>query len=139
MNVDVEFTLNSTDGTSTSFFTEGVLETKKGIKRLKFIEETDAGLDTVVDIYTNRVVLTRTGKLYMKMEFNPLQETLVHLKTDKKFEIKMLNKTFDLLLDDNKFNAIYQTEMDKDRGVHHQLLIKYRPKKKSNGMVANIV
>jgi len=127
MDVTIDFTLNTTDGTSIRFFTNGELVNYDNYKRLTFIEQTDALLDTVVDIYSNKVLITRTGKIYMKMEFDLTNDTTVVLKTENNFEVKMLNKTESLLIEDGFIEIIYQTEMDKEHGVHHQLKLIYKP------------
>lgn len=126
MNVSIDFSLNTTDGTSIQFFSNGLLKRLPQYIELSFVEQTETKLDTIVEIYLDKVIITRTGKIYMKMEFNPLIDTTVVLKTENNFEVKMLNKTQSLLIEDDKIEIIYQTEMDKEHGVHHQLKIIYQ-------------
>ena len=68
MKVQVDFSLMATDGTSIRFLTDGELTVEDNIRRLKFIEQTDAKLLTAIDIYTNKVKILRTGLIMMDME-----------------------------------------------------------------------
>ncbi|HHU23749.1 MAG: DUF1934 family protein [Bacilli bacterium] len=126
MKVQVDFSLIATDGTSIRFLTDGELTVEDSIRRLKFVEQTDAKLLTAIDIYTNKVKILRTGLIMMDMELNPQHETTLKMNTDEKFEISMRCITDHLVIDDDYFEAIYQTEMDKEHGVYHQLKVSFK-------------
>jgi uncharacterized beta-barrel protein YwiB (DUF1934 family) len=116
----------ATDGTSIRFLTDGELTVEDNIRRLKFIEQTDAKLLTAIDIYTNKVKILRTGLIMMDMELNPQHETTLKMNTKEKFEMSMRCITDHLVIDDDYFEAIYQTEMDKEQGVYHQLKVTFK-------------
>ncbi len=126
MKVQVDFSLIATDGTSIRFLTDGELTVEDNIRRLKFIEQTDAKLLTAIDIYTNKVKILRTGLIMMDMELNPQHETTLKMNTKEKFEMSMRCITDHLVIDDDYFEAIYQTEMDKEQGVYHQLKVTFK-------------
>ncbi|HOE78017.1 MAG TPA: DUF1934 family protein [Bacilli bacterium] len=126
MKVQVDFSLMATDGTSIRFLTDGELTVEDNIRRLKFIEQTDAKLLTAIDIYTNKVKILRTGLIMMDMELNPQHETTLKMNTKEKFEMSMRCITDHLVIDDDYFEAIYQTEMDKEQGVYHQLKVTFK-------------
>jgi len=116
----------ATDGTSIRFLTDGELTVEDSIRRLKFVEQTDAKLLTAIDIYTNKVKILRTGLIMMDMELNPQHETTLKMNTKEKFEMSMRCITDHLVIDDDYFEAIYQTEMDKEQGVYHQLKVTFK-------------
>jgi uncharacterized beta-barrel protein YwiB (DUF1934 family) len=116
----------ATDGTSIRFLTDGELTVEDNIRRLKFVEQTDAKLLTAIDIYTNKVKILRTGLIMMDMELNPQHETTLKMNTKEKFEMSMRCITDHLVIDDDYFEAIYQTEMDKEQGVYHQLKVTFK-------------
>ena len=126
MKVQVDFSLMATDGTSIRFLTDGELTVEDSIRRLKFVEQTDAKLLTAIDIYTNKVKILRTGLIMMDMELNPQHETTLKMNTKEKFEMSMRCITDHLVIDDDYFEAIYQTEMDKEQGVYHQLKVTFK-------------
>jgi len=126
MKVQVDFSLMATDGTSIRFLTDGELTVEDNIRRLKFVEQTDAKLLTAIDIYTNKVKILRTGLIMMDMELNPQHETTLKMNTKEKFEMSMRCITDHLVIDDDYFEAIYQTEMDKEQGVYHQLKVTFK-------------
>lgn len=126
MKVQVDFSLMATDGTSIRFLTDGELTVEDNIRRLKFIEQTDAKLLTAIDIYTNKVKILRTGLIMMDMELNPQHETTLKMNTKEKFEMSMRCITDHLVIDHDYFEAIYQTEMDKEQGVYHQLKVTFK-------------
>lgn len=126
MKVQVDFSLMATDGTSIRFLTDGELTVEDNIRRLKFIEQTDAKLLTAIDIYTNKVKILRTGLIMMDMELNPQHETTLKMNTKEKFEMSMRCITDHLVIDDDYFEAFYQTEMDKEQGVYHQLKVTFK-------------
>jgi hypothetical protein len=62
----------------------------------------------------------------MDMELNPQHETTLKMNTKEKFEMSMRCITDHLVIDDDYFEAIYQTEMDKEQGVYHQLKVTFK-------------
>ena len=53
----------------------------------------------------------------MDMELNPQHETTLKMNTKEKFEMSMRCITDHLVIDDDYFEAIYQTEMDKEQEI----------------------
>ena len=119
----VRFSLQATNGSEISFTTDGEIEQFDDHKRLTFTEQTEILLKTTVDIYLDKVVLHRNGKIKMYMCFVLECETEVEMETDFDFQVKMLCKTLNMEISDNNIAIIYQTELDKESQVVHKLTL----------------
>lgn len=126
MNVEIDFQLLVSDGSSTSFITNGKYHIQEEFKTLTFIEQTDLKSLTKIYIYTDKVVIKRTGKIQMDMSFSLKETTMVNLKTDFAYELQMNNYTKYLQITPDQIQAIYQTETDKEQNITHNLMIKWK-------------
>lgn len=125
-NVEIDFNLYVSDGTQTSFITKGKYIEFKEFKRINFIEETEIKADTYIDIYKDKVLLERIGQIYMKMEYALNKTTTVYMKTDFNYELSMDSFTKKLEIGENYIDIIYQTETDKEEGLTHNLVVKWK-------------
>lgn len=123
--VEVDFKLIVSDGTITSFVTNGILELNNNYKRLTFVEQSDIKALTKIDIYKDHILLERNGSIYMKMEYILNSYTDVYMKTDFNYELSMSSFTKKLVIEDNMIDIIYQTETDKEQNIEHNLIIKW--------------
>ncbi len=126
MKVEVDFQLLVSDGSSTSFITEGILEERIDYKFLSFIEQSDIKALTKIKIYKDKVLLERNGSICMKMEYILNESTTVYMKTDFNYELSMNNYTKYLNVQDNFIQIIYQTEMDIEQDITHNLMIHWQ-------------
>lgn len=129
-NIEIDFKLLVSDGTSTMFTTDGTYEEFDGFKRIKFYEETEFRALTTVDIYNDKVTLERIGDtISMKMEYIMGIDTTVFLTTDFNYELSMNCTTLFLETLYRELKIVYQTETDKEQNLTHNLLIKWTNKK----------
>ena len=131
MKVKVKFSLETTDENSLTFETTGILRIDEEEKALTFIEQTDMHLPTTIYINEkqNTVTIKRTGQIESKMIFDQLKETLSLFKVDYQYEISMYTHTTYLLIKESEIQIIYQTEIDKEQNVSHQLKVKWEENK----------
>ena len=131
MKVKVKFSLETTDENSLTFETTGILRIDEEEKALTFIEQTDMHLPTTIYINEkqNTVTIKRTGQIESKMIFDQLKETLSLFKVDNQYEISMYTHTNYLLIKESEIQIIYQTEIDKEQNVSHQLKVKWEENK----------
>ncbi len=125
-NVEIEFNLYVSDGSKTSFITDGKYIEFDNFKRLNFIEETEIKADTYVDIYKDKILLDRRGSIHMTMEYVENETTTVYMKTDFNYELSMNNFTKRLVIGEDYIDVIYQTETDKEENLTHNLVIKWK-------------
>ena len=125
-NVEIDFNLYVSDGASTSFITNGKYVEFSEFKRINFIEETEIKADTYIDIYKDKVLLERKGQIYMKMEYELNKTNTVYMKTDFNYELSMDSFTKKLEIGQNYIDIIYQTETDKEEGLTHNLVVKWK-------------
>ena len=123
-NVEIEFNLYVSDGSKTSFITDGKYIEFDNFKRINFIEETEIKADTYVDIYKDKILLDRRGTIHMTMEYIENETTTVYMKTDFNYELSMNNFTKRLIIGEDYIDVIYQTETDKEENLTHNLVIK---------------
>lgn len=126
VNIEIDFNLYVSDGTNTSFITNGKYIEFKDFRRINFIEETEIKADTYIDIYKDKVLLERKGQIYMKMEYELNKINTVYMKTDFNYELSMDSFTKKLEIGDDYIDIIYQTETDKDEGLTHNLVVKWK-------------
>ena len=124
-NVEINFNLYVSDGSNTSFITNGKYIEFNEFRRINFIEETEIKADTYIDIYKDKVLLERKGQIYMKMEYELNKINTVYMKTDFNYELSMDSFTKKLEIGDDYIDIIYQTETDKDEGLTHNLVVKW--------------
>ncbi len=131
MKVKVKFSLETTDENSLTFETTGVLRIDEEEKVLTFIEQTDMHLPTTIYINEkqNTVTIKRTGQIESKMIFDQVKETLSLFKVDNQYEISMYTHTNFLSIKESEIQIIYQTEIDKEQNVSHQLKVKWEENK----------
>ena len=131
MKVKVKFSLETTDENSLTFETTGILKIDEDEKVLTFIEQTDMHLPTTIYINEkqNTVTIKRTGQIESKMIFDQVKETLSLFKVDNQYEISMYTHTNFLLIKESEIQIIYQTEIDKEQNVSHQLKVKWEENK----------
>jgi uncharacterized beta-barrel protein YwiB (DUF1934 family) len=125
-NVEINFNLYVSDGTNTSFITNGKYIEFKEFKRINFIEETEIKADTYIDIYNDKVLLERKGQIYMKMVYELNKTNTVYMKTDFNYELSMDSFTKKLQIGEDYIDVIYQTETDKEEGITHNLVVKWK-------------
>ena len=125
-NVEIEFNLYVSDGSKTSFITDGKYIEFDNFKRINFIEETEIKADTYVDIYKDKILLDRRGTIHMIMEYIENETTTVYMKTDFNYELSMNNFTKRLIIGEDYIDVIYQTETDKEENLTHNLVIKWK-------------
>lgn len=125
-NVEIEFNLYVSDGSKTSFITDGKYIEFDNFKRINFIEETEIKADTYVDIYKDKILLDRRGTIHMTMEYIENEITTVYMKTDFNYELSMNNFTKRLIIGEDYIDVIYQTETDKEENLTHNLVIKWK-------------
>jgi uncharacterized beta-barrel protein YwiB (DUF1934 family) len=125
-NVEIEFNLYVSDGSKTSFITDGKYIELDNFKRINFIEETEIKADTYVDIYKDKILLDRRGTIHMTMEYVENEITTVYMKTDFNYELSMNNFTKRLIIGEDFIDVIYQTETDKEENLTHNLVIKWK-------------
>lgn len=125
-NVEIEFNLYVSDGSKTSFITDGKYIEFDNFKRINFIEETEIKADTYVDIYKDKILLDRRGTIHMTMEYIENETTTVYMKTDFNYELSMNNFTNRLIIGEDYIDVIYQTETDKEENLTHNLVIKWK-------------
>lgn len=125
-NVEIEFNLYVSDGSKTSFITDGKYIEFDNFKRINFIEETEIKADTYVDIYKDKILLDRRGTIHMTMEYIENETTTVYMKTDFNYELSMNNFTKRLIIGEDYIDVIYQTETDKEENLTHNLVIKWK-------------
>ena len=125
-NVEIDFNLYVSDGSNTSFITNGKYIEFNEFRRINFIEETEIKADTYIDIHKDKVVLERNGQIYMKMEYELNKINTVYMKTDFNYELSMDSFTKKLEIGDDYINIIYQTETDKEEGLTHNLVVKWK-------------
>ena len=125
-NVEIEFNLYVSDGSKTSFITDGKYIEFDNFKRINFIEETEIKADTYVDIYKDKILLDRRGTIHMTMEYIENETTTVYMKTDFNYELSMNNFTKRLITGEDYIDVIYQTETDKEENLTHNLVIKWK-------------
>lgn len=125
-NVEIEFNLYVSDGSKTSFITDGKYIEFDNFKRINFIEETEIKADTYVDIYKDKILLDRRGTIHMTMEYIENETTTVYMKTDFNYELSMNNFTKKLIIGEDYIDVIYQTETDKEENLTHNLVIKWK-------------
>lgn len=124
-NVEINFSLEATDGSNVLFTTNGTLEQINNILRLQFIEQTELKANTIVDIYQDKVIIKRSGPVEMQMEYIMNEDTIAHLTTDFNYQLSMNNHTDYLEINDNQIQIVYQTEFDKEQKITHKLVIKW--------------
>ena len=131
MKVKVKFSLETTDENSLTFETTGILRIDEEEKVLTFIEQTDMHLPTTIYINEkqNTVTIKRTGQIESKMIFDQVKETLSLFKVDNQYEISMYTHTNFLSIKESEIQIIYQTEIDKEQNVSHQLKVKWEENK----------
>ena len=125
-SVEIDFNLYVSDGANTSFITTGKYIEFSEFRRINFIEETEIKADTYIDIYKDKVVLERNGQIYMKMEYELNKTNTVYMKTDFNYELSMDSFTEKLEIGDDYVDIIYQTETDKEEGLTHNLVVKWK-------------
>lgn len=125
-NVEIEFNLYVSDGSKTSFITDGKYIEFDNFKRINFFEETEIKADTYVDIYKDKILLDRRGTIHMTMEYIENETTTVYMKTDFNYELSMNNFTKRLIIGEDYIDVIYQTETDKEENLTHNLVIKWK-------------
>ena len=125
-NVEIEFNLYVSDGSKTSFITDGKYIELDNFKRINFIEETEIKADTYVDIYKDKILLDRRGTIHMTMEYVENEITTVYMKTDFNYELSMNNFTKRLIIGEDFIDVIYQNETDKEENLTHNLVIKWK-------------
>lgn len=125
-SVEIDFNLYVSDGANTSFITTGKYIEFSNFRRINFIEETEIKADTYIDIYKDKVVLERNGQIYMKMEYELNKTNTVYMKTDFNYELSMDSFTKKLEIGDDYIDIIYQTETDKEEGLTHNLVVKWK-------------
>lgn len=125
-NVEIEFNLYVSDGSKTSFITDGKYIEFDNFKRINFNEETEIKADTYVDIYKDKILLDRRGTIHMAMEYIENETTTVYMKTDFNYELSMNNFTKRLIIGEDYIDVIYQTETDKEENLTHNLVIKWK-------------
>ena len=125
-SVEIDFNLYVSDGSNTSFITTGKYIEFNEFIRINFIEETEIKADTYIDIYKDKVVLERIGQIYMKMEYELNKTNTVYMKTDFNYELSMDSFTKKLEIGDKYIDVIYQTETDKEEGLTHNLVVKWK-------------
>lgn len=125
-NIEIDFNLYVSDGANTSFITNGKYIEFNEFRRINFIEETEIKADTYIDIYKDKVLLERKGQIYMKMEYELNKINTVYMKTDFNYELSMDSFTKKLEIGDDYIDIIYQTETDKDEGLTHNLVVKWK-------------
>lgn len=125
-SVEIDFNLYVSDGANTSFITTGKYIEFSNFRRINFIEETEIKADTYIDIYKDKVVLERNGQIYMKMEYELNKTNTVYMKTDFNYELSMDSFTKKLEIGDDYVDIIYQTETDKEEGLTHNLVVKWK-------------
>ncbi len=125
-SVEIDFNLYVSDGANTSFITTGKYIEFSEFRRINFIEETEIKADTYIDIYKDKVVLERNGQIYMKMEYELNKTNTVYMKTDFNYELSMDSFTKKLEIGDDYVDIIYQTETDKEEGLTHNLVVKWK-------------
>lgn len=121
----INFCLSTTGSTEVKFQTEGIVRKQDNVIILDFIEQTDLKLHTKVSATTNKVIVERKGSLEMKLVCDLVKDDIVYMKVDKAYEIKMINHTDLLLVDEESILVIYQTEMDKENNITHQLKLSW--------------
>lgn len=128
--VEIDFKLLVSDGTSTTFTTEGTYEEFKDFRRIQFYEQTELKALTIIDIYEEKIILNRKGnELSMKMEYIKNTDTTVFLTTNFNYELSMNCTTLFLEILYKEIKVVYQTETDKEQNLTHNLLIKWTNKK----------
>ncbi len=125
MVVNVNFVLNESSGESLNFIADGELQKLADCTKLTFIEQTDLKLKTELYIYKDMVELKRYGKVTMSMEYNLSKETNADMNIDG-FEISMLCTTNFLDIKKDRIEVIYQTELDRENDITHQLMISWQ-------------
>jgi domain of unknown function (DUF1934) len=123
--IDISFHLNRRNYDEMSFEVKGTIENKIDYTRIIFDEPLDEGAKTVVDIYDEKIILKRFGKVKTKMEYSLNEETFVSITTDFGYELNMLNHTKTIEKNHNYIHVIYQTEADLEQGLEHELVLNW--------------
>ena len=123
--VFIDFNLSVSDGANTSFTTIGTYEIKDDIINICFVEETDLKANTSLYIYQDRIKIKRSGPLMMESEFIMEEATTIKITADFGYQLAMNNYTNYLEINENSIQIIYQTEMDKEQKLTHNLTIKW--------------
>lgn len=123
--IEIDFKLSVSDGSMTSFITDGIYEEFDDYIKISFIEETEIKANTSIDIYKDRVIIKRVGKINMEMEYIMGMDTTLYLTTNFNYQLSMNNYTKYLEIDENSLQIVYQTETDKEQNVTHNLSLKW--------------
>lgn len=123
--IEVDFKLLVSDGSMTSFITEGLYEEFDDYIEISFTEETQIKANTKVDIYKDKVMIQRMGEINMEMEYIMGMDTTLHLTTDFNYQLSMNNYTKYLEISENSLQIVYQTETDKEQNLTHNLFLKW--------------
>lgn len=131
MKVNVKFSLLTTGDSSLSFETVGMFRIVNDEKVLTFIEQTDMHLPTTIYINEKKNIVTvkRSGQIVSTMEFDETKETMSYFKVDNQYEISMYTYTNYLLINKDEIQIVYQTEIDKEQNINHQLKVKWEENK----------
>lgn len=125
MDIELNFSMDTTDGANISFVTNGKLFDTKEYRLISFIEQTDTFALTKVYIYKDLVKIIRTGKILTEMTFIDGDETNAFLSTDFNYSLTMLNMTKKLTISDDNIYIVYQTTTDKEQNIDHILRLKW--------------
>ena len=123
--IEVDFNLLVSDGSMTSFITDGLYEEFDDYIEISFTEETQIKANTKVDIYKDKVMIQRMGEINMEMEYIMGMDTTLHLTTDFNYQLSMNNYTKYLEINENSLQIVYQTETDKEQNLTHNLFLKW--------------
>lgn len=123
--INVDFSLAVSDGSVTSFQTNGMIEHFKDMMRICFLEVSEIKAMTTVDIYNDKVSIKRVGAIKMYMEYIEGQTSKVSLDTDFNYHIDMDSFTYKLDILENSLYIMYQTETDKEQNITHTLTLKW--------------
>ena len=106
--IEVDFKLLVSDGSMTSFTTDGLYEEFDDHIEISFTEETQIKANTKVDIYKDKVMIQRMGEINMEMEYIMGMDTTLHLTTDFNYQLSMNNYTKYLEISENSLQIVYQ-------------------------------
>ncbi len=124
-NIEIDFKLYVSDGSMTSFITEGTYEDLGEYRSISFVEDTTIKANTTIDIYQERVLIKRLGEMNMTMEYIMGMDTTLYLTTNFNYDISMNNYTSFLEITEDTINIIYQTQIDKEQNLTHNLFLKW--------------